>query len=245
MLIFVLALCVGISIGFVSAIPVGPVGIVCIQRSIAKGRRAGFIAGSGAVFGDAFFAGVAAFGVTPIIYFFHQNKVLIGSIGGVIVILVGIAGLIASKQRKDIIGVLQEIPEALGVAVTDHRSKHRTLIGRALARLHRVLEKSVLDDFIASFFITVTNPITALSFFVMFGGIVAQTHEHEFILATALTAGAAIGSTLWWFTLSHFASVFAKRLKPKHLAHLNTVTSSIVVAIGLIIIIGLVRRAFF
>jgi hypothetical protein len=64
-------------------------------------------------------------------------------------------------------------------------------------------------------------------------------------LPRSAATSAAIGSTLWWFTLSHFASVFAKRLKPKHLAHLNTVTSSIVVAIGLLIIIGLLRKAFF
>lgn len=248
MLTLVLALCVGISIGFISAIPVGPVGIMCIQRSVARGRRAGFIAGSGAVFGDAFFAGVAAFGIAPIIFFFHHHSTLIGTVGALLVILVGSAGIVASKKHKDIMSVLHEIPEAFShIEAPAHSPLHNVIrtVKRSAHRMHRTLEKTIFDDFITSFFITVTNPITALSFFVMFGGIAAQATEYPFWFATLLTLGAGIGSLLWWFTLSHLAAIFAKRLKPRHISYLNTITSSIVIIIGLVILFGLLRKMFF
>ena len=56
----------GIFIGLLIAIPVGPVGILCVHRVIAKGRLAGLFSGLGAAVADGLYGAVAAFGLTLI-----------------------------------------------------------------------------------------------------------------------------------------------------------------------------------
>src|SRR5437899_1392775 len=54
----------GMLVGVVIALPAGPVGVLCIRRTIFHGRRAGFISGLGAASADAMFGIIAAFGLT-------------------------------------------------------------------------------------------------------------------------------------------------------------------------------------
>jgi threonine/homoserine/homoserine lactone efflux protein len=56
----------GILIGIVLAVPVGPVGVVCVRRTIFEGTLAGFVSGLGAATADALFGVIAAFGLTAI-----------------------------------------------------------------------------------------------------------------------------------------------------------------------------------
>jgi threonine/homoserine/homoserine lactone efflux protein len=49
----------GLLIGFAIAAPVGPIGILCIQRSLAFGRTFGFLSGLGAATADALYGGIA------------------------------------------------------------------------------------------------------------------------------------------------------------------------------------------
>ena len=52
----------GLAIGFAIAAPVGPIGVLCIRRTFADGRLAGFVTGLGAATADAFYGAVAGFG---------------------------------------------------------------------------------------------------------------------------------------------------------------------------------------
>lgn len=56
----------GLAVGFSIAAPVGPIGLLCIRRSISIGRLAGFVSGLGAATADAFYGVVAALGLTAL-----------------------------------------------------------------------------------------------------------------------------------------------------------------------------------
>ncbi len=79
----------GLVIGFLASVPLGPVGVLCIQRTINKGRLSGMFSGMGAATVDAFFALVAALGLTYIINFIEEQQFYIQLIGGVILIIIG------------------------------------------------------------------------------------------------------------------------------------------------------------
>ena len=56
----------GVAIGFAIAAPVGPIGVLCIRRTFADGRLAGFVTGLGAATADVCYGAVAGFGLTAV-----------------------------------------------------------------------------------------------------------------------------------------------------------------------------------
>ena len=56
----------GIMLGVAIAAPVGPIGLLCIRRTLAYGWRAGFVSGLGAATADTFYGLLAAFGLTAL-----------------------------------------------------------------------------------------------------------------------------------------------------------------------------------
>ncbi len=79
----------GIIVGFLASIPLGPVGVLCIQRTINKGRVYGLFSGMGAATVDSFFALVAALGLTFIINFIEEQQFYIQLFGGGVLIFLG------------------------------------------------------------------------------------------------------------------------------------------------------------
>ncbi|MDK2979278.1 MAG: hypothetical protein PWP52_1992 [Bacteroidales bacterium] len=79
----------GLIVGFVASIPLGPVGVLCIQRTINKGRISGLFSGMGAATVDSFFALVAALGLTFIINFIEDQQFYFQLFGGGILIFLG------------------------------------------------------------------------------------------------------------------------------------------------------------
>ncbi len=77
-------------IGLVASIPLGPVGVLCIQRTLSRGMLSGFISGMGAAAADAFFAIIAVFGLSVIINFIEAQQIFMRTAGGAILIILGI-----------------------------------------------------------------------------------------------------------------------------------------------------------
>lgn len=72
----------GLAIGFAIAAPVGPIGVLCIRRTLADGRMAGLLSGLGAATADAMYGGIAGFGLTLISDFLVAYAVWIQVLGG-------------------------------------------------------------------------------------------------------------------------------------------------------------------
>ncbi|MCR5715142.1 MAG: LysE family transporter [Bacteroidales bacterium] len=82
----------GILLGLLVTVPLGPVAIVCIQKTIGKGWRSGMFGGLGAVAADTCFALIAGFGVSFVVEFL-QKHVLPVQLAG-IAVLMAVAGRI-------------------------------------------------------------------------------------------------------------------------------------------------------
>jgi len=79
----------GLAIGFSLAAPVGPVGILCIRRTLAHGSKRGIIIGLSAASADMVYGAVAAFGVTLISDFISQEQHWIRLVGGILLLILG------------------------------------------------------------------------------------------------------------------------------------------------------------
>lgn len=94
----------GIVVGLLASIPLGPIGVLCVQRTINKGRLSGFFSGMGAAFADTVFATVAGFSLTFIMDFIEEWQVEFQIGGGVLIFLLGLKIFMTnpiSQMRKN------------------------------------------------------------------------------------------------------------------------------------------------
>ena len=90
----------GFIIGFSIAAPVGPIGILCIQRTLAGGNVQGLVTGLGAASADAIYGFIAAFGLTFISSFLVAHSVWFRVIGGLFLCYLGIRAFLSKPQSQ-------------------------------------------------------------------------------------------------------------------------------------------------
>lgn len=79
----------GIFVGLCASIPLGPVGILCIQRTLSKGKASGFFTGLGAAASDTLFAALALLSLSFVNRLLEDYRDWVMIIGGIIVIIFG------------------------------------------------------------------------------------------------------------------------------------------------------------
>jgi threonine/homoserine/homoserine lactone efflux protein len=81
----------GIIVGLMIAMPVGPVNILCIHRTLEAGWRSGVISGLGAAAADMLYGGVAGFSITLVVQFLVREQFWIRLFGGILLVVIGIS----------------------------------------------------------------------------------------------------------------------------------------------------------
>ena len=92
----------GIIIGVIASAPMGPVGILCIQRTLNKGRWYGFVTGVGAACSDLIYALATGFGMSFVMDFIQnaQNKFYLQIFGGVMLLIFGVYCFQSNPVKK-------------------------------------------------------------------------------------------------------------------------------------------------
>lgn len=82
----------GILIGMIASAPMGPIGVLCVQRTLNKGRWYGFVTGVGAAVSDIIYAGIAGFGMGLVMDLInnHQNKFYLQIVGSLLLLAFGV-----------------------------------------------------------------------------------------------------------------------------------------------------------
>jgi len=155
----------GLAIGFAVAAPVGPIGVLCIKRSLENGRSAGLASGLGAASADAVYGVMVASGLAMTgLLVLYAEPMQLG--GGALIALLGILSL-----RKFF--TEDHAPEA-PVAAN----------GGTVARA-----------FFTTFILTLSNPMTILAFLGMIaglGGAAAQNSQAPYLLVLGVFLGSAL-----------------------------------------------------
>lgn len=201
----------GLIFGFSIAAPVGPIGILCIQRSLRYGRLSGFFSGLGAATADAMYAAIAAFGLTLISDLLISSQFLFRLLGGAFLLFLG----------------------------------WKTFFTKSTEEIKQGTRKTLFNDFISTFFLTVTNPLTILIFLALFGAIGLSDAEGDFEHAGTLVLGVFAGSALWWLILSEGVTLFRKKVTQKMMTWINRIAGGMIMGFGLLSLLSLIRFPFF
>jgi threonine/homoserine/homoserine lactone efflux protein len=198
----------GLLIGFSIAAPVGPIGVLCIRRTLADGRAAGLVSGLGAAAADALYGCVAGFGLTLISNFFVSQRFWLQLIGGLFLCWLGIRTLLAAPAGE-------------------------------AARARR--GDGLIGAFVSTFVLTLTNPMTILSFAAVFAALGLGNTGGDYGAAAALVLGVLLGSALWWLLLSGGVSLLRSRFDARGLQWVNRVSGAVIVGFGVLSLAALAR----
>lgn len=198
----------GLLIGLSIAAPVGPIGVLCIRRTLTDGRLAGLATGLGAATADAAYGVVAGFGITVVAHLLLAHAFWIRLIGGLFLCYLGL---------KTFVGTPAERPAAVAG-------------GRSLARAYT-----------SALALTLTNPLTILSFAAIFAGLGAGVAGSTAPAAALLVLGVLLGSALWWLILTGAVGLLRSRLTPPRLRWVNRLSGAVLLIFGAIALVSLLR----
>jgi threonine/homoserine/homoserine lactone efflux protein len=190
----------GLIIGFSIAAPVGPIGVLCIRRTLAEGRASGFLSGLGAATADAFYGCVAGFGLTIVSGFLVDQRFWIQLIGGIFLLALGVK-------------TLRSVPAEHAAAAA----------GSGLAA-----------SYASTLLLTLTNPMTILSFAGIFAALGVAETGGDFSAAALLVLGVFVGSAAWWLLLSGGVGLLRDKLSSPVLRWTNRFSGTILLVFGIV-----------
>lgn len=199
----------GFVIGLLIAIPVGPIGLLCIQRTLNEGRAVGLASGLGAATADATYGLIAAFGLTLISSFLIEQRVWLALIGGAFLVYLGVRTLLTP-------------PATQAAQVAETRS-------------------NLLAAWGSTFLLTMTNPMTILSFVAIFAGAGLAAEAGNWLAAGLMVAGVFLGSAAWWFVLSGGVALLRRRVTPNVLLWVNRGAGALILVFAATILWSTVR----
>lgn len=187
----------GLVLGVMIAAPVGPVGLLCIRRSIQKGLLVGLATGLGAACADTIFSAVAALGVTAILEFMMHYRTFIHVVGGGFLILVAWHTWHDQpqqpKQDTTVSGVLKALISGFVITMTNPVTIFAVLaVVATFGNLHSQLDIITLVSGIFSG--------SALWWLLLSGGIgLLRCHftENRVMVINRVAAVALAGFALW------------------------------------------------
>lgn len=195
----------GIGVGLAVAAPVGPIGLLCIRRSLMDGRAAGLATGLGAATADAVYGLMVAagFAATGVLVTYADPLAVAGGL------LVAFLGMISLRGYFASLGAPEPQPAGEG----------RPYRGVAAA-------------WATTFFLTLSNPMTILAFVGMVAALGSAASGNT-AAPYWLVIGVFTGSALWWLLLVHLALFAGSRMNRDAMRWLDLASGSVLLIWGL------------
>lgn len=198
----------GLVIGFSIAAVVGPIGLLCIQRTLHRGRLYGLVTGMGAATADGIYGCVAAFGLTVITSFLVRQLVWVHLLGGLFLIYLGIKTILTKPAEQ---------------AATEGNGNFFAAYFSTL--LLTLTNPATILSFLAIF--------AGLGV-----GMAESKTGSTTLAALLVVIGVFLGSTLWWCLLTSGVSLLRKRFTYRWLLWVNRVAGMIIMLFGVFAIVG-------
>ncbi|AJY73740.1 LysE family translocator [Paenibacillus beijingensis] len=196
----------GILIGLSIAAPVGPIGVLCIKRTLNQGRLFGFVSGLGAASADALYGLIAAVGFNVITELLIGQQMWIRLFGGLFLCYLGYQAMKTNTKTND---------------------------SGDVKRMDRLTAA-----YVTTFFLTMTNPLTILSFLGVFAGI--GTSGTMTLSSFQMVIGIFIGSMIWWLFLSIVTGTVRQMLNANAMRWINRLSGIVLIVFGVVSLVKMI-----
>ncbi len=195
-------------LGFMVAIPVGPVGVLLIQRSLSIGSLAGIFTGLGAALADALFGYFAALGLVALVEQLEVGRHFWRPLGSLALILVAVYFIFQKPPKLE---------------------AEEVLTGR--------FQRRYWWDLVSSFFLTLLNPTTIIAFAALFAGSDLIPEDPKRIQYVEIALGIFSGSLFWWLILVTIARPVKRMMSPQKVHRVMQVIGGVLLVLALISLI--------
>lgn len=192
----------------------GPVGVLCIQRTLNKGRWYGFITGIGACVSDIIYALFTGFGMSFVMNFVgnEHNRFILQISGSVVLLLFGIY-CYRSNPTKNM-----------------HKSNKNQ-------------KGTLAHNGITAFLVTLSNPLIIFLFIFLFAQFAFVVNNRPFEMTVGY-ASIILGAMLWWFGLTWLIDKVRGKFDNNGILLINRVVGCIVVIFSVIMLLGTVFNLY-
>ena len=204
----------GLVIGLVIAAPVGPIGFLCISRTLEYGAVVGLATGLGAATADAVYGAVAAFGLMQVAVTLSEQDTLLRVVGGLALCLIGLRTLFLADRRERNSAATKFAP------------------GPGLKFANRPVGHGVTGHFGSSFLLTLANPATILGFLAFFAAVGWARDLDTHTGALIMVIGVFLGSAVWWLGLAGATALLSNRMGDRQRVWIQRVSGMVILGFG-------------
>lgn len=202
----------GIIIGIVVSAPMGPVGILCIQRTMNKGRSYGIATGAGASLSDFVYAVITGSGMLFIMDFIERPEIIFWlKLGGSLLLFIfGLHTLLSNPIKS-------------------------------LRKASSGKKGTLFNNFISSFFVTISNPLIIFLFIALFAQLTFAVPANPFGVACGYLSIVG-GAMLWWLGLTYVITQMKTNFGLRGMFFINRTIGTIVVVVSVFYALATVFR---
>ncbi|MDO5461091.1 MAG: LysE family transporter [Bacteroidales bacterium] len=188
----------GVIIGIVASAPMGPVGVLCIQRTLNKGRVYGVVTGTGAAFSDILYALVTGYGLSFLYDLIHNPTALywMQLVGAIVMFIFGVHTFRTNPMQN-----------------TRNVSRNKS---------------SLLHNGITGFFITLSNPLIILLFLALFTPFNFMLPDQSLFMQCLGYLSIFGGAMLWWLFITYVVNKLRARFDVRGIWIINRVIGATV-----------------
>lgn len=209
--------------GLASSVTVGPVAVLCIQRTLSKGHLSGIVSGLGVACADTLLA-ILAFTVYALIKsYIDEYNTIIQICGGAIVVVIGIFIFFQNpvpqirKNRAGKTHLWQDFASMFGVTLANF---------------------VVIIPYILAFFTMFNLDISIATDVPAYEGAALGRMMHNVLVIL----GFMIGAMIWWVAITSIINIFRKRFRPRHMLTINHVAGIIISVLGLFTLLSTIIK---
>lgn len=201
----------GIIIGIIVSAPMGPVGVMCIRRTLNKGRWHGFMTGIGASVSDLVYATITALGMSFVFDFINNahNMFFLQVVGSILLFFFGLHTFRTNPHS--------------------YRANPMDKLGS-----YPVTKSKLAYNFATGFALAISNPLVILMFVALFARMSFVLPELDFAERVAGYASIWMGAVVWWFAITWLVGKLGSRFDVRGIWLLNRVIGSAVMIFGIL-----------
>ncbi len=204
----------GILIGIMASAPMGPVGVLCIQRTLNKGRWYGFITGIAASVSDIIYALFTGLGMSFVMNFINneRNRFLLQISGSVLLLIFGIYCFYSNPTRKL------------------HKSVKKS-------------KGTLLHNGVTAFIVTLSHPLIILLFIFLFAQFAFVVPNRPIEMSVGY-ASIVLGAILWWFGLTWLIDKIRGIFDDNGILIINKIVGCIVIISSVLMLFGTIFNLY-